>query len=107
MSSTSGINCFNPTSLDYDASKAGLITLTKNLATEFAPNIRVNCIAPGWIDTDMNKNLPADYVKSETERILMKRFAKPEEIASVAFFLASEGASFMTGAIVIVNGGYN
>ena len=62
VASTNGINNTAPTSADYDASKAGIITLTRNLANELAPKIRVNCIAPGWIDTDMNKNLPKELI---------------------------------------------
>lgn len=106
ISSTNGINTISPESADYDASKSGVISLTKNLAKELAPKIRVNCIAPGWIDTDINKNLPKDFIKEETDRILIKRFGKPEEIAAVALFLASSDASFMNGSIVTVDGGY-
>lgn len=106
ISSTNGINTLNPESADYDASKSGVVSLTKNFASELAPNIRVNCIAPGWIDTDINKGLSKEYVAEEKERVLMKRFGKPEEIAKVALFLASEDASFITGSTLIVDGGY-
>lgn len=106
ISSTNGINTLSPESADYDASKAGVISLTKNLAKELAPKIRVNCIAPGWVTTDINKNLPPAFVKEETKRILIKRFGTPEEIAAVALFLASDEASFMNGSIVTVDGGY-
>ncbi len=106
ISSTNGINSNGPDSADYDASKVGVISLTKNLAEELAPKIRINCIAPGWIDTDMNKNLPKDYVKGEKEKTFLKRFGTPEEIASVALFLASDDASFMSGSIMVVDGGY-
>ena len=106
VSSTNGIDSNGPDSADYDASKAGVISLTKNLAEELAPKIRVNCIAPGWIETDMNKNLPKEYVKEEKERTFMRRFGKPEEIAAVALFLASDDASFITGSTIIVDGGY-
>ena len=78
VSSTSGINSFSPESMDYDASKAGIITLTKNLAKELAPKIQVNSVAPGWVDTEMNKDLPKDFVGDETEKIYLKRFAKAE-----------------------------
>jgi|SRR3989344_6520713 len=106
ISSTNGTHTLNPESADYDASKAAVISLTKNLAEELAPHIRVNCIAPGWVNTDINKDLPKDYVKGETEKMLLKRFGKPEEIASVATFLASDEASFITRSIIIVDGGY-
>ena len=65
ISSTNGINCFSPESADYDASKAGVIILTKDLAKELAPKIQVNSIAPGWVDTEMNKNLPKDFVEED------------------------------------------
>ena len=106
ISSTNGINTGSPDSADYDASKSGVISLTKNLAKELSPKIRVNCIAPGWIDTDMNKNLPKDFVKQEKEKIFVKRFGKPEEIAVVALFLASDDASFVTGSTIVVDGGH-
>ncbi len=106
ISSTNGIDTLNTESADYDASKTGVISLTKNLASELAPNIRVNCIAPGWVGTDINKGLPKDYVAEETEHILMKRFGKPEEIAKAVLFLASEDASFITRTTLVVDGGY-
>jgi 3-oxoacyl-[acyl-carrier protein] reductase len=107
ISSTNGLDTLSTESADYDASKAGVISLTKNLASELAPNIRVNCIAPGWISTDINKGLPKDYVAEETEHILMKRFGKPEEIAKAVLFLASDDASFITGTTLVVDGGYS
>jgi 3-oxoacyl-[acyl-carrier protein] reductase len=106
IASTNGIDACSPESMDYDASKAGLISLTKNLAQELAPNIFVNCVAPGWIDTDINKDLPKDYVKSETQKILLKRFGKPEEIAKTVLFFVSDDASFVTGTTIVVAGGY-
>ena len=106
ITSTSGMNTLNPVSADYDASKAAIISLTKNLSEELAPNIRVNSIAPGWVDTEMNKDLPKDFIEKEKKKIFMKRFAKPEEIANVALFLASDEASFMTGSNVLIDGEY-
>lgn len=106
ISSTNGIDTYDSESIDYDASKAGVNIFTKCMAKELAPNIRVNCIAPGWVDTDINKDLPKDYVEEEKKRICLKRFGKPEEIAKVALFLASDESSFMTGSIVVVDGGY-
>src|SRR3989338_8326341 len=106
ISSTNGIDSFNPDSMDYDSSKAGVIMLTRNLAQQLAPFIQVNCIAPGWVDTDINKDLPKNFVKKETERIYLKRFAKPEEIAKTILFLASDDASFITGSTLKVDGGY-
>lgn len=106
ISSTNGIDTLSPFSADYDASKAGVISLTRNLAQELGPDIRVNCVAPGWVDTDINKDLPADYMKSEIEKISLKRIGQPADIANVVLFLASEDASYITGATLKVDGGY-
>lgn len=105
ISSTNGIDTLYPYSIDYDASKAGLINLTKNLAIEFAPHINVNAVAAGWVDTGMNDNLPKSYLKEEREKILLKRFAEPEEIAEVVVFLASDKARYIDGETIRVDGG--
>ena len=105
VSSTNGINTFFPTSIDYDASKAAVINLTYNLAIQYAPYINVNAVAPGWVNTDMNKALPKEFIKEECEKIYKKRFANPEEIAKVITFLASEEASYINGTVIKVDGG--
>ena len=107
ISSTNGINCFHPSSIDYDITKAGVNLLTKDLAIEFAPNIRVNAIAPGWVNTEMNLELPKEFLQKEKDKIYLKRFAEPEEIANVVYFLATEESSFINGSIIKVDGGYN
>ena len=106
ISSINAINTYHPSSVDYDASKSGLISLTYDSAIEFSPYVRVNCIAPGWVNTEMNKELSEDFVKEESERILVKRFAEPEEIAKVATFLASDDASFINSTVIKVDGGW-
>lgn len=91
----------------YSASKAGLIGLTKALAKELGPsNIRVNCIAPGVIDTDMNSSLTAETLAELREDTPLMRLGKPEDIADLAFFLASDEAAFITGQIIGSNGGF-
>ncbi|MDD3186861.1 MAG: 3-oxoacyl-ACP reductase FabG [Bacilli bacterium] len=105
ISSTNGIDTLYPTSIDYDASKSAVISLTKNMALEFAPYINVNAVAPGWVNTDMNKKLPKDFLDLEKENILLKRFAKLEEIAKAVFFLANEKSGYINGEIVRVDGG--
>lgn len=94
-------------SMDYDASKAGVISLTKNFAKVLSPKARVNCVLPGWIDTDMNKNLTKEQKKEYENKSLLKRFASPSEISNVVLFLASDMASYINGTYILVNGGYN
>jgi 3-oxoacyl-[acyl-carrier protein] reductase len=92
--------------LAYSASKAGIIGLTMGFARRVAEyNITVNAVAPGTTETDIIKQLPADKIEKVKELIPLKRMGKPEEIAEVVIFLASEGAGFMTGAVLDVNGG--
>ena len=106
ISSTNGLGTTSTYSIDYDASKSGIINLTKNLATQFAPYINVNSVAPGWVDTDMNSGLPKEYLKEETKNILLKRFAEPEEIANVVVFLATEEARYINAQTIRVDGGF-
>ena len=106
VSSTNGIDTYYPYSLDYDASKAGLISLTHNLSKQLAPYINVNCVCPGWVNTPMNNDLDSEYIKEEIAKINLRRFARPEEIAKVILFLASEDASYVNNAIIRVDGGY-
>lgn len=92
--------------VNYSASKAGLIGYSKSLAKEVgARGIRVNCIAPGFIETDMTAVLKDDYVKAMLDTVPMKRGGKPEDIANVALFLAGDMSSYVTGQVIGVDGG--
>ena len=106
ISSTNGTKTISPECLDYNVSKVGLQSLTRDLAYQLKPNIRVNAVAIGWADTDMNKDLPEDYIKYETDKIYLGRFADPSEIAKTIYFLASDDASYINGAVVTIDGGY-
>ena len=93
----------------YSASKGGIAALTKTLALELAPyNIRVNAIAPGAIDTPMAASVKEDskILEQTSAMIPMRRMGKPEEIAKAVLFLASDDSSYMTGSIVVVDGGW-
>lgn len=91
----------------YSASKAGLISLTQSMAIEWASSgIRVNCIAPGWIETPLSEVWIGGLSQAEIERMIpLGRLGQPTDIASMALFLASEAASYMTGQTVVVDGG--
>lgn len=102
MSSISGLRG-NRGQVNYSASKAGIIGAVKALSLELAKRkITVNAIAPGIIDTDMIQDIPQDEVK---KLIPMKRFGKPEEVASLVNYLMSEDAGYITGQVISVNGG--
>ena len=105
ISSTNGLETTYPESIDYDASKAGIISLTHNLANYFAPYIRVNCICPGWINTDMNKDLDDNFKNKELDKIILGRFAEPSEIANLAYFLGTDKASYINDSIIRIDGG--
>ena len=105
IASTNAIDTYYPESCDYDASKAGVISLTHNFARELAPLISVNCICPVWLKTDMNKELSYEQINEEKKKILLGRFAEPEEISKIVLFLASSRASYINDSIIRVDGG--
>ncbi len=105
ISSTNGIDTNYVLSMDYDASKAGLISLTHNMAAYLAPDIRVNCVAPGWMNTSMNEDMFPEFRQVEEDKILLRRFAEPFEVAEVVYFLASDKASYINDTVIRVDGG--
>ncbi len=93
--------------VDYSTAKAGIIGFTKALAKEVGPaNIRVNCVCPGVIDTDMNDDLSFDDVEALCDDIPLQRMGNPEEVADLVSFLASDKATYITGSVFDVNGGW-
>jgi NAD(P)-dependent dehydrogenase (short-subunit alcohol dehydrogenase family) len=91
----------------YTAAKGGVSALTRVTAAEYAAKgIRVNAILPGAIDTGMTQALPKEFLRSAVDATLMSRIGKPSEIADLAQFLASDESSFITGALIPVDGGY-
>lgn len=102
-SSNSGYNT-RASSLAYAASKAGLINLTKSLARAFAPDVRVNAVAPGIVDTPWNSQWPEARKKEAMQRSFLNRMASPDDIAEVILFLAA-GASYVNGQTIVLDGG--
>jgi len=90
----------------YASSKAALINLTAGLAKEFAPNILVNSVSPGFVKTEMTSSTWSERIKNQVDSILLGRMADPEEIAEVVMFLASEKCTYITGQNIIVDGGF-
>lgn len=105
IASTNGIDTLYPESLDYDASKAGVISLTKNFARALSPYINVNAVAPGWIYTDMNREISENEMNEYKKDILLNRIGNPEDVADVVAFLASDEARYINSEIVRVDGG--
>lgn len=96
----------NPGQANYVASKSGIIGLTKSLAKEFGSrNIRVNAIAPGFIETDMTDKLPEELKENYLKQIPLNRLGKPDDIANLCVFLSSDKGNYITGQVISVNGG--
>lgn len=105
ISSVSGVVGL-PRQTNYSASKAGIIGFTKALAKEVAPyNIRVNAVAPGFIETDMVSQLQPDFLKKVLERLPLGRLGKVEEVAKAVKFLADDASGYITGQTIIIDGG--
>ena len=108
ISSIRGIDhCGREGIMDYSASKGAVINLTKTMAKELAPYINVNTVAPGHTNTEMTKSLPEEIKRNMIEGSYLKRLAEPEDIAKAILFLASDDADFITGQILLVDGGFS
>ena len=106
ISSTNGINTYYPMCLEYNASKAALISVTHNLAIEFAPYVTVNAVAPGFIGTESElEGYDEEFLKSEQEKILVGRYGDPKEVAKLVAFLASDDAGYINNTIIRIDGG--
>ncbi len=106
ISSTNGINTYYPMCFDYDASKAALNSLTHNLAMEYGPYVNVNAIAPGFIGTEKElEGYDEEFLKAETEKIFLKRYGYPEEVAHLVRFLISDEAAYINNSIIRIDGG--
>lgn len=106
ISSTNGINTYYPMCIDYDASKSAIISLTHNLAMQFAPFVNVNCIAPGFIATESEiGGMDEDFIKLEEEKIFLKRAGTEQDIANLIEFLISDKASYINSSIIRIDGG--
>ena len=107
ISSNNAINKNDPTTLEYDASKAGIISLTHNLAKQLAPYITVNAVAPGWVETDkikeLDNNLNNEFIKEESKNIFVGRFAKEKEIASLIYYLTTN--DYINNEVITIDGG--
>ena len=106
LSSTNGINSYFPMCIDYDASKAAIISLTHNLAIQFAPYVNVNAIAPGFIATESEiEGVDEEFIKMEEEKILLRRAGTEQDVANLVKFLISDDASFINNSGIRIDGG--
>ena len=100
------VGTFMAKCFDYDASKAALNSLTHDLAMQFAPHIHVNAIAPGFIGTEKElKGYDEEFLKMETDKILVRRYGEPEEVAYLVRFLISDEANYINNTILRIDGG--
>lgn len=107
ITSNNAIDQYDSSTLEYDTSKSGLITLTHILANHYAPYVNVNAIAPGWIKTDkvneLNDSLNGMLVKEESKKIFKNRFGEPKEVAELVYFLSS--ADYINNEVIRIDGG--
>ncbi|HXQ30043.1 MAG TPA: glucose 1-dehydrogenase [Gemmatimonadales bacterium] len=103
--SLAGLTGF-PTTAAYAASKHGVVGLTKTAAIEYAPTVRVNCVCPGWINTEMTAESIARRGAELLARVPFREFGKPEDVAEMVCWLSSDRARFVTGGVLTVDGGY-
>ncbi len=109
ISSNNALDKYDPSTLEYDASKSAIISVMHNLAREFSPYVNVNAIAPGWILTDkvveLDNSLNNKFITSEKDNILLKRFANEEDICNLLYFLACDEASYINDTVIRIDGG--
>ena len=109
ISSNNAFDKFDPITLEYDASKIAIISMTHNFAKQYAPFINVNAIAPGWIMTDkilkLDESLDYKFISSESKNILLNRFATMDDIANLVLFLASDKSSYINSEVIKIDGG--
>lgn len=107
ISSTDSIDTYYGYGLMYDSTKAAINSLTHNFSKIFSPYVRVNAVAPGWINTSMNEKMDEEFRKDQEDKIYIKRFAETREIANIIYFLASDESSYINNEIIRVDGGCN
>ncbi|MBO4218169.1 MAG: SDR family oxidoreductase [Erysipelotrichaceae bacterium] len=106
IASTNGINTYYPMCFDYDASKAALISLTHDLAVQYAPYVNVNAIAPGFIGTESElEGYDEQFLNQEQQKILVGRYGQPEEVAALVRFLVGSEADFINNTVIRIDGG--
>lgn len=111
ISSNNSLDKYDPSTLEYDCSKAGINMLTKVLAKEFSPYVNVNAILPGWILTDkikaLDDSLDNRFIEEESKKILLNRFATEEDIANLVLFLAGDKSNYINSEMIRIDGGSN
>ncbi len=106
IASTNGINTYYPMCVEYDASKSALISLTHNLAVQFAPYVNVNAVAPGFIATESELDgMDEEFVKEESEKTLVRKVGTEEDVANLVKFLASDEAGYINNEVIRIDGG--